>query len=80
MPDVVLQWTLFFVESQIQQDLEEAKACMKAGNTQKAFELIASATRKAKRVECLLDCEIENTNDPELKQQLTKAKENIVTS
>ena len=67
-------------EAQIQQDLEEAKACIKGGNAQKAFELVASATRKAKRVECLIDGEIENTNDPQLKQQLAKAKENIVSS
>ncbi len=69
-----------FAEAQIQHDLEEAKACIKGGNAQKAFELVASATRKAKRVECLLDAEMENSNDPQLRQDLQKAKENIVSS
>ena len=67
-------------EAQIKDDLEEAKAYIKNGEAQKAFEMVASATRKAKRVMGLIEAEMENTNDQQLKQDLQTAKDRIAAS
>ena len=66
------------LEAQMKDYLEEAKAYIKNREwPQKAFEMVASASRKAKRVTDLIEAEMENTNDQQPKQDLQKAKDRI---
>lgn len=68
-------------EAQLKSDLEEAKAYIRSGkDPQKSFELVASATRIAKRVTALTDAEIDNSDDPQLKRDLTIAKDTLQQS
>ena len=72
---------LIFTEAQLKSDLEEAKAYIRSGkDPQKSFELVASATRIAKRVTALTDAEIDNSDDPQLKRDLTTAKDTLQQS
>jgi vinculin len=65
-------------EDHLRETLEAAKALIKTGkDPQLAFQHVSSAARTAKLVESVAEGEIENTEDPTFKANLTAAKDRV---
>ena len=70
----------FFTDEQIKREVEEAKAAIKAGDPQKAFNHVSNAARLANRVAQMAKSEMANTEDPAYSQELQKVADNVTSS
>ncbi|XP_003382439.1 PREDICTED: vinculin-like [Amphimedon queenslandica] len=67
-------------DEQIKREVEEAKAAIKAGDPQKAFNHVSNAARLANRVAQMAKSEMANTEDPAYSQELQRVADNVTSS
>lgn len=79
-PLFIIIFLPFHTEDQIRREVEEAKAAIKAGDPQTAFNHVSNAARYANRVAAIAKAEIANTEDPAYAQELQRVADNVTAS